>query len=774
MVLKMADDRRSPSPPLPPDPSQASSRGPLGIPNVQPSQEQSGGPQITPPLPMQSHQPDLERHDSLQNHATSKAPAVQPIQDAVNNAFEHSTASHQLDPDFIKIVAEQVAKTLQSTGVAPTAATQPQPSQYVPPPPPPPMPRSPTQDSTDSMPQPFTPPTPQQYREQRGSGASSPDQAWSDEGSSFSRASRESMRSDESHGSRQTPKPFETRVPSKGRRSSAATAIRRESGSESTEKESKPSRRDSRDSEASHDGTPRRRARPARVPSDVGESADTGETALERAWKPLFDGGKPTQRLSQFLRGLALHLIHDYEPKHSYVVTPRKMLRFFKETEVANENYPWEVVFGGKMSHGSISTMYRKLLAQQALLQNQDQHHEQPTIPGLTPEGFDWFMTGLIQGHPDTEFERLAKAVMNMPISNADKKSERFPKELSRRLLPTEANLQAEQRMVSSLNHEPTLFPNLKGASSMPPPPASAPPQTNSYVERERQPYSHTQHSDVIDDDDLSGPSIPIERERQPYTAREGTGRMYESEDRRPPINQLKPDPQQSTSRAPRNNSGIPPQAMYSNNSGSSDPMNIPRNSHRMSTSQAHPPPVLNGGYPKPGRGRSSPPPRNPYVRSDPIEVGSMPSSQYGSSLHPMQSNPFPGTDLDEEERMRRFHSRSRADRSNTTNTNSMNDDEINSARTGYPIPTRSSVPISNAYEYGGGGPPVGSYPARRPTMGPSGTDDRRRSVYGSPNMGVGFGVGGGDGGTDGYGSFSQQLNGNYPPQQQYGSSVQH
>jgi hypothetical protein len=81
----------------------------------------------------------------------------------------------------------------------------------------------------------------------------------------------------------------------------------------------------------------------------------------------------------------------------------------------------------------------------------QTQLHEVPNVPGLTPAGFETFMTCLIQAHPDLEFERLAKAVMNMPISNADYKSERFPKELSRRLLPLQSNPIAEQCIVASM-----------------------------------------------------------------------------------------------------------------------------------------------------------------------------------------------------------------------------------------------------------------------------------------------------------------------------------
>ncbi|KXL50364.1 hypothetical protein M433DRAFT_36116, partial [Acidomyces richmondensis BFW] len=247
--------------------------------------------------------------------------------------------------------------------------------------------------------------------------------------------------------------------------------------------------------------------------------ASTEATTLERAWQPLFDNGHPTPRLGQFLRGLALHLINDYEPRGSLVVTPAKMFRFFNEAKAPDEAYPWEYIFGNKMPSASLSKVYQKLFCQHHLVQSQ--HHEMPAIPGLTPHGFECFMTLLIQAHPDIEYERLSQAAMNMPISNADNMSERFPKELSRRLFPHQPNLQAEQRIVASLNHEPCLIQQLKGAASMPPPPPAV-------SERERQPYSSTPQSNALDDNDVSAQSRPpLERERKPYTAKEGAGKKY-------------------------------------------------------------------------------------------------------------------------------------------------------------------------------------------------------------------------------------------------------
>lgn len=493
-----------------------------------------------------------------------------------------------------------------------------------------------------------------------------------------------------------------------------------------------------------------------RVPST---GVDAEATTLEKIWQPLFDNGNPTMRLGQFLRGLAIHLIDDYEPKGSHVVTPQKMMRFLDETRVADEHYPWETIFGGKMSSASLSTMYRKLLCQHHFVQNQ--LHEVPSIPALTPIGFEAFMTCLIQAHPDTEFERLSKAVMNMPISNADNLAERFPKELSRRLLPTDAIVAAEQRLLASLAHEPQLFSNLKGAANMPPPPPSVPPQQNGFAERERKPYSHSSHSNAVDDDDLAPSSIQIERERKPYSAREGTGKLYTDDNRQPPPNsQFRPDP-----RSFRANTTIPRQDTPDINGGGpgSIPMNIPprnKTPHRMSASGQ--PPNMSGSYSR--AGRRTPPPRNPYARSEPLDVSGMPSNEYVSNLHPRERErereprgPYPG-DFDDDP-LRRYPSRP-----------AQRDRGVTQDEGAYPIPPRG-VPIpNNGYDYGGGGPPVGSFPSRRPGMSGMSGDDRRRSMYGAaPGIG-----GNGDGGSDGYGSFANGGGGWTSQGPQYGSNVAH
>lgn len=166
------------------------------------------------------------------------------------------------------------------------------------------------------------------------------------------------------------------------------------------------------------------------------------------------------------------------------------------------------------------------------------QHHliqehvaDPPQVPALTPEGFQEWMIAMIQAYPDTEYERLSKAVLDMPISNADDTRERFPKELPRRLFPRNENLQAQQRCAAALSAE-GVGP-LRRAPTFPPPPPmgqnNGPPPS---LERERSPYATQADSRAVESEDEHNepPSVPLERERKPYSAAPGGGKVYDDE----------------------------------------------------------------------------------------------------------------------------------------------------------------------------------------------------------------------------------------------------
>lgn len=134
----------------------------------------------------------------------------------------------------------------------------------------------------------------------------------------------------------------------------------------------------------------------------------------------------------------------------------------------------------------------------------------------------------MIQAYPDPEYKRLSKAVLDMPINNADDCRERFPKELPRRLFPREGNLQAQQKCAAALSSDGAI--SLRKAPAFPPPPPPPPmgAPTGS-LERERNPYGGQTESATIDEDEDDAPlTVPIERERKPYVSAPGGGKLYD------------------------------------------------------------------------------------------------------------------------------------------------------------------------------------------------------------------------------------------------------
>ncbi|KAK6002319.1 hypothetical protein QM012_001957 [Aureobasidium pullulans] len=509
--------------------------------------------------------PELDNYRRSRPRGTSNA--VRPnsmyqqspsVDNVVNNVCERSDAAAQLDPALVAQITEQVINNLKASGIGQQQQ--------------PPLSthtrsahsRSPT-ESADSINRPYTPPSP--------------------------------MRDNTSHRSL-SPEP------------SMFAADPYNSNYEFTQPN-----RSSSDASSVHagDGKPR--------PGQVRASSTLEETVLEKAWQPLFQSGQPTLRLSQFLRGLALHIIDDYEPKRSLVISPAKMAQFFEDVRLPSEIYPWRDIFGGRITCESISKIYRDLRCQHHFIQLGN--HSVPDIPALTPDGFNQFMTILIQAHPSMEYDRLAKAVLDMPISNADNSKERFPKELSRRLIPKEDDITQQQRLHAAMSNDRNI--QLRASNPMPPPPpppASTQAQqpsasysaSSSFTERERAPYFN--NPSALDDDDLRIAPGPLERERQPYTAKEGSGKVYEDERR----STSRPE---NTNRTSRANSAAPePQFSHSK------PADIPttgQRRHRLSATGQRPnfgtPPPL--GYPC-----------NPYTRSEGTNISDVPSMHYSSNIH--------------------------------------------------------------------------------------------------------------------------------------------
>lgn len=153
----------------------------------------------------------------------------------------------------------------------------------------------------------------------------------------------------------------------------------------------------------------------------------------------------------------------------------------------------------------------------------------------------------MILAHPDKEYERLAKAVLDMPISNPDDRKERFPKEIPRRLFPDKPDLKLREELDEFImahcavdlpvitNEERAMAAATAAASGSST--SSAKPAKSaassfeepvSFGEQGRKKYSATVEDEVEGEAEAEAtPAHPIERQRKPYTAQPGGGKVY-------------------------------------------------------------------------------------------------------------------------------------------------------------------------------------------------------------------------------------------------------
>lgn len=195
----------------------------------------------------------------------------QRVDEAVTSAFNRAGAgadtSNEVSPELIAQITQNVIKHLQSNGIEGATPVPPQQNQFSPPPPPvhQPVPLSPSTASGASPNMPnrvYTPPSPHKHMEYP------------------SHPSPESHSRYMPDGSRS---PRETK-----------TAF------------SPPKRPSSPQSQQS-DSSDKPQVRP-KGPSRLSTSKE--ETTLEKIWGQLFDEeSRPTVRLGQFLRGLAVHIV---------------------------------------------------------------------------------------------------------------------------------------------------------------------------------------------------------------------------------------------------------------------------------------------------------------------------------------------------------------------------------------------------------------------------------------------------------------------------------
>lgn len=205
-----------------------------------------------------SRQSSRDRGDGMVPDQMRHPQPQQPINEAVTSAFDKADPSSALHPDLLAQITENVIKQLRTSTMDINTPVQSLHSQYPPPPPQQsqPVPLSPSTQSATSPPMPtrnvYTPPSPHKHFDHPTYGT--PD-----------------------------PRPPSPREPST-----------------STLEDRRPL---SRLSQSSDHSIPRPKG-PVRL------CTAQEETTLEKIWGQLFyENGEPTERLGQFLRGLAVHLV---------------------------------------------------------------------------------------------------------------------------------------------------------------------------------------------------------------------------------------------------------------------------------------------------------------------------------------------------------------------------------------------------------------------------------------------------------------------------------
>ncbi|KAK5989294.1 hypothetical protein PT974_10807 [Cladobotryum mycophilum] len=188
-------------------------------------------------------------------------------------------------------------------------------------------------------------------------------------------------------------------------------------------------------------------------------STEPALSAVDAKWGRLFnDKNEPTPALGRFLRGIANYIIAEYTPTDSHVITPEKLDRFYSKYKLEGEVFPFQRFFSQgvfdthyQKTHRGLEFLYLDLRCEHHLVQSNP--GSRPSIPALTPAGFEDWMTLLIRASPDREARRLDLIVADLPIvadGPSGVKPERLPRQISRHLFPDRCHAKAYDLLTSS------------------------------------------------------------------------------------------------------------------------------------------------------------------------------------------------------------------------------------------------------------------------------------------------------------------------------------
>ncbi|OAQ97066.1 hypothetical protein LLEC1_00952 [Akanthomyces lecanii] len=190
---------------------------------------------------------------------------------------------------------------------------------------------------------------------------------------------------------------------------------------------------------------------------------------FDEKWGVLFNSqGRPTPRMRNVLRGLAIYLTEVYKPTYSLVLTPEKLYKFYSRYRLDREPIDLTRIFGltSRSAMRSLEDLYADTKCHYHLVKDDPSDpKERACIPALTPDGFVMWTLRLICAYPDQEAARLARVIADVPLDAVPEdpsleckdQRTRLPRQISRHLFPAEPDpdvLHLVTRAVRSWKHD--------------------------------------------------------------------------------------------------------------------------------------------------------------------------------------------------------------------------------------------------------------------------------------------------------------------------------
>ncbi|KAF8252213.1 hypothetical protein K440DRAFT_391523 [Wilcoxina mikolae CBS 423.85] len=140
---------------------------------------------------------------------------------------------------------------------------------------------------------------------------------------------------------------------------------------------------------------------------------------------------RPKPKLIALFRGIAAYMIALLEPTHSCVVTLNKLIQFYHTFAVSgDEAREWQGFFQHRTPK-SLSELFCALNVEHHLVPTKP--NQPPTVPGLTPRGFEVWMFTQLMTAPEREWHRISRILEHWTIFD---QGFEMPKVIPRKCFP--------------------------------------------------------------------------------------------------------------------------------------------------------------------------------------------------------------------------------------------------------------------------------------------------------------------------------------------------